>query len=95
MNKTPSLFWPLQTLVTVLLLTVIYQLVGVMFQRQAYRKSVEQLLPTYQQAVQIIRQRDALVQDLVSTSAEDAGAAQIVKEFQIPLPKAEDKGKAK
>ncbi len=91
MNNPPSIFWPLQILVTVMGLCIVCQLVELNSQRVATQRTFAQLVPQYQSALQIEQRRQALAQDLLQTSAQDAGAAQIVKEFHIQVNKPEEK----
>ena len=94
MDKQPSIFWPLQILISVMGLSLGWQLFQLNAQRVVYEQAFQRMIPEYQAAVQVEQKLRSLAQDLLTTSAQSTGASQIVKEFGIEVSKPDEKGKS-
>jgi hypothetical protein len=88
MENSPKLFspfLPLQLLVTILGIWIIYQVYTLNQERTYAEAQIQQVTPQAESAMAAKKRLLDLAQDVGQLSTRDANAAQIVKEFDIRL----------
>jgi hypothetical protein len=89
-NEAYSSFWPLLIVALALIGWFGYQAIQSYKQKSALNAEFEAGVPTITQAQTAQSKLYAVAQDLIQLGAKDANAAQIVKEAQIQVHKADD-----
>jgi hypothetical protein len=89
-NEVYSSFWPLLIVAVALIGWLGYQAVESYNQKSALNTEFEAAVPTINKAQDAQSKLYAVAQDLIQVSAKDANAAEIVKEAQIQVHKADD-----
>jgi hypothetical protein len=89
-NEVYSSFWPVLIVAVALTAWFGFQAVESYNQKSALNTEFEAGVPTITQAQTAQSKLYALAQDLIQVSAKDSNAAEIVKEAQIQVHKADD-----